>query len=102
MTIFRRILTTHEVETRAIPGLTKWVPTYPAELERQTEREPGSLPVPRAWTTATSFDKWPEDQLPAVLVISPGLLEPPNGEGDGSYRAKYSLGIGVITSARTM
>lgn len=102
MTIFDRILTTDQVEAQAIGVLKAWIPTYLAELERQTSREPGSLPVPRAWTTATSFDKWPEDQLPAVLVISPGILDPPDAEGNGSYRVRFSLGIGVIVSAATM
>jgi hypothetical protein len=71
-------------------------------MERQTARPPGSLPRARAWTTSPDFETWPEDQIPRVLIVSPGLLQPPASDGPGNYRATWSLGIGVIVSARTM
>jgi hypothetical protein len=96
------IVTGRDVELAALRMLKRWSSTYLAEAERQTGRTVGSLPRVRAWTTAPDFEKWPEDQLPCVLLISPGLAEPPNVRGTGNYRARFSLGIAVIVSAARM
>jgi hypothetical protein len=96
------IITGRNVELAAVAMLKRWSGTYLAEMERQTQRNPGSLPRVRAWTTSPDFETWPEDQIPRVLIVSPGLLQPPAAGGEGTYRATWSLGIGVIVSARTM
>jgi hypothetical protein len=92
-----KIVTGRDVELAALAVLKKWASTYLGEAEAATGRVRGSLPRPRAWTTATEFEKWPEDQLPAVLLISPGLAAPPRADGNGTYRASFALGI-VSTS----
>lgn len=93
------IITGRDVELAALSVLKRWSGFYLAEAERQTGRDPGSLPRIRSWTTAPDFEKWPEDQLPAVLLISPGLVEVPRPDGQGLYRAQFSLGIAVIVSS---
>jgi hypothetical protein len=71
-------------------------------MERQSGRAPASLPRVRGWATAADFETWPEDQVPRVLLVSPGLLAPPIADGHGTYRATWSLGLGVVVSAATM
>jgi hypothetical protein len=95
------IVSGHDVEQATLAVLRRWMPTYLAEAERQTGRVVGSLPVIRGWTVATTFDKWPEDQLPAIVLISPGLASPPDADGGGEYRARFMLGAVVIVSAAT-
>lgn len=92
------IITGRDCELAALGTLRKWSPTYLAEAERQTGRTVGSLPRIRGWTTAPDFEKWPEDQLPCVLLISPGLVDVPNPDGQGFYRARFSLGLAAIVS----
>jgi hypothetical protein len=103
VTIFGRIVHDGQVEQAAMQTLQKWLPTYIAELERQTGRDRGSLPTPRAWRTANvsvnELATWPEDQLPALLVVSPGLADRPELIG-GVYTGHWALGVAVITSAR--
>lgn len=96
-----RLVSGRDVELAALAMLKRWTPTYLAEAERQTGRDPKALPRMRSWTTTNEFEKWPEDQLPSVLLISPGLAEPPSPDGRGYYRAKFSLGLAVIVSANT-
>lgn len=96
------IVTGRDVELAALKLLKRWSGTYLAEAERQREREPKSLPRIRGWTVAPDFEKWPEDQLPCVLLVCPGLAEQPMPNGGGVYRAKYALGLAVIVSAATM
>lgn len=97
-----KIVTGRDVELAALAVLKRWASTYLAEAEEATGRARGSLPRIRAWTTASEFEKWPEDQLPAVLLISPGLAAPPRADGTGSYRASFALGIAAIVSTARM
>lgn len=99
--IGRMVSGTH-VEAAALAVLRKWSSTYLAHAERESGRAIGSLPRVKAWTTSPTFDKWPEDRLPCVLLVAPGLTGSPVADGEGSYRASFSLGFAVITSADTM
>lgn len=96
------VITGRDVELAALALLQRWSGTYLAEMERQSNRAPGSLPRVRSWATAADFETWPEDQVPRVLLVSPGLLEAPKASGHGEYRVKWSLGLGVVVSAATM
>jgi hypothetical protein len=96
------IVTGAEVEQAALDVLRRWSSTYLAHLEVQHGLEPGALPRLRAWTTAPEFEKWPEDQLPAVLLVSPGISEEPLPDGAGYYRVRFSLGVAVIVSAASL
>src|SRR4051812_27844406 len=95
------IVSARDVEQAAIDTLHKWLSTYLGEAEDQHSRARGSLPRPRSITTTNSFDKWPEDQLPCLLLVCPGLAEAPKAEGNGRYRALFALGAAVVVSAKT-
>src|SRR5262249_15496789 len=55
----------------------------------------------KGWALGPTFDKWPEDQIPGVLVVSPGLVPPPQRGGDGVYYARWNVQVGCACSART-
>lgn len=96
------LMTGRDVELATLTFLKRWAGTYLAECERQRGYAPGALPRIRAWTTSPDFEKWPEDQLPCVLLVSPGLAETPLMDGSGHYRVKFSLGVAVIVSTASM
>jgi hypothetical protein len=95
------IVTGRDVELAVLRFLKRWAGAYLAECERQRGFAPGALPRIRTWTIANEFETWPEDQLPCLLLVSPGLAEAPMPDGAGVYRAKFTLGLAVIVSART-
>lgn len=95
------IVTGRDVELAVLKFLKRWAGAYIAECERQRGLAPGALPRIRTWTVANEFETWPEDQLPCLLLVSPGLAEAPMPDGAGVYRAKFTLGLAVIVSART-
>lgn len=99
-TVFGPLVTGASVERWAMDTLKLWTPEYLAWIERTTGRVPRSLPVPRSWVHATGADRWAEESLPSVLLVSTGLADPPMREGKGSYRAKYDLGVAVVVSAK--
>lgn len=99
--IFRPIVTGYDVEQVVMALFKRWFGTYLSEVERQHGLVAGSLKRPVGWVIAPSFDKWPEDQLPAVVVVSIGLSETPVKNGEGRYRAKWDIVAGAVCSART-
>lgn len=101
MSIYRPIITGADVQAAAMDTLQLWMPAYVAELERQTGREPRSVPLPKTWKhTTEKLQRWPEDQVPAVIVVSPGTEGDPLVNGDGTYDVAFVLGVGVIVAAR--
>lgn len=98
--VFGNLVTGTDVEAAALSTLKLWAPAYMAWAERSTDRAPGSLPAPRSWVTASGVERWPEEQLPSVLLVSTGLAEPPSLDGSGSYRGTFALGLAVVVAAR--
>ena len=96
-TIYGRIITGATVERAALQTIRKYAPQYIRETCRQVGRDP--LPDPRGYIVALTFDKWPEDQLPVVVVISPGWAGRPRRAGDGRALAPWSLAAGIVSSA---
>jgi hypothetical protein len=99
--IFGRIVSGADVEDWCMALVKKWAGTYISEVERQRGITAGTLARFRGFEVAPSYDKWPEDQLPAVILVSVGLVDPPVKSGDGRYRARWMMGVGCIASART-
>jgi hypothetical protein len=100
-TIFGRIVTGADVEDWVFACLQKWSCTYLAEVERQHGIQAGTLPQVRAWVPSFTFDKWPEDQVPAMFVLNTGLSEKPARGGDGAYYVRWQMHVGALTSAKT-
>lgn len=101
MTIFGRIITDDQIEEAVIATLRKWVPTELAEVEEQIGIERGyyECPVESSYTARTDFDKWPEDMLPAITVITVGLEDDPPKDGEGRYRGSFGVGVAAIASS---
>ena len=98
---FGPIVTAGDVEGWTLDLLQRWFSTYLAEVERQHGYSGHDLPRPKGWALGPSFDKWPEDQVPGVLVSSRGTLDPPRRHGDGAFTARWGIEPGVVCSART-
>lgn len=82
------------------PTLTQF---YLTEIGVQSDpANPRELPDFRSITTANDTDsgKWLEDQLPAAIVICPGMAEKPRKHGK-DWSARWALGIGAVVSAGT-
>lgn len=101
MSVFGPIFVGHELEKATLSTLAAWFPTYLREVELQLELEEGMIPSPRTYTTRNEFATFPEDQMPICVVISPGLAGEPHKEGNGTYSGWFSLGVGVLASAKT-
>jgi hypothetical protein len=101
VSIFGRIVSGADVEDWCEQLVRTWISTYLAEKEDQDGIRRGTLPRPRGWTVAPSVDKWPEDQLPAIIFESTGIPGLPRKGGDGRYRARWELRVTTVVSARS-
>jgi hypothetical protein len=103
MNLYGAVITARDVREAVIDNLKDWSPAYIGEVSVQSDRPrcgDGALPPFRSFGTATSFSTFPEDQLPACVVVVPGLAETPVRQGDGTYLAEWSVGIGVVVSGK--
>lgn len=99
MSVFGSLITGSDVEAWVTDTLQTWMATYLGEMERRTGRPGGSLQPPRSYVTVNELVRWPEEQIPAVIIVSPGLADEPARHGDGGYTAGWVVDIGVIVSA---
>ena len=106
--IFGATVVADDLEVAIINTLETWFPVYIREIEVQSPAAPNprnipadSLPLPNSYLTADKIDREASDQLPSIVVVSPGLSgrNAPRQEGDGTFRAPFSVAVGVFVSA---
>jgi hypothetical protein len=101
MSLYGPIVTGYDLELAVLDTLRRYFRADLADFERSLERGARSIEYPRSWTTATTLDRWPETQLPAIVVVSTGLAEPPEyGAGGLSpLSGWWDVAVAAITSA---
>lgn len=87
------------VEQAVIDTGRLWLPEYLAWTERRLGLAPHTLPAVESWVPTADLTRWPEEQLPSVLVMNTGLAEPPVRHGR-DYTAKFAVGLAVVVSAK--
>lgn len=98
--IFGPIVLTDEVSNAVRKVLGRWLTTYLAWQERRKGLDRRSIPTIRSYKdTGDRIEKFPEDQLPALIAITTGTDQPPSRSGDGVYRGPWQLAVAVVVSA---
>jgi hypothetical protein len=100
MSIFGNIITADELENAVEATLRLWFRTYLNEIELQKGVPDFGLVNPRSVVRHVELIDFPEEQLPRLMIVSPGMAKPPLMEGDGTYRGFWRIGISLINSAR--
>lgn len=107
--IFGGIVLANALEAAVVTTLEDWFPVYLREIEFQSPASPNplnlptdALPMPRSFLTADKIDRDSADQLPAIVVVSPGLSgrNAPKQEGDGTFRVPWGISVGVFVSGK--
>lgn len=108
MSIFNQIMVADDLECAVLDTLRDWFPVYIREVELQSPPVPDprnipvdTLPLPRSYLTADQVDKEAANQLPSIVVISPGLSTraDPKQDGGGTFNVPFSIAVGVFCSA---
>lgn len=97
----RVIITDDMVEDAVVAHLRFWLPAYMADVETAVGKERGyyKRPPESSYLVRTDVDKWPEEMLPAVIVIAPGIEDDPLKSGNRKIRAKHIIGIATVVSS---
>lgn len=77
------VVTSRDVRLALQDTLKDWLPATLAEVARQAGVDPRKVPTPMSWHRLSNPDDYRDDQLPAVVVASPGLVGPPAVEYSG-------------------
>lgn len=99
--IFGPLVGGDAIEAAVVATMKRWLPTYLAELERRTDRAPGSLPSPASWATVNEFSQTGTDPPPWGIVVSPGTVGEPERLGDGSFNVWWGISVAIIVTAES-
>lgn len=91
-----RVTSAVKLERAALAKLRALLDTYAAAVAAQLLTD---APAPvRSYTAAATFDRWAEDQLPACVVVSPGVIGGSIEQRGGFYSASFGLVVGVAAA----
>lgn len=98
---FGSIITDDMVEDVVVACIKRWFSTFFGEVEEAVGLERGfyQRPPEGSYFVRNDMEKWPEEMLPAIVVVSTGLVDRPVKDGKGTFRAKWSIGVGVVASS---
>lgn len=99
--VFFPIVDGSQLEDAVLQTLQDWFLTYTREFEIQRGIPRDYIPQPRSWVVADNGEREGADQLPSIVVVSPGLTGEPLMDGEGNFRAAWIIGVGIFVSART-
>jgi hypothetical protein len=110
LNLYGPVLTLPRIERAVISHVRAWLPAYLSEVQRQeqvqadgvTPLAPNALELPRSWRpTSGPVEKWPEDQLPAVIFGSPGLGDGgTRKDGEGDYSGSWVISLSAVVAGR--
>lgn len=94
---FGPIVTGTAVERAVKVVLEERLSNYLGELERIEGYPPDAIERPRGIVTASELEKWPEDQLPVVVIISAATERPIKRE-KGRVEATWVLAVAPVVA----
>jgi len=94
------VVSAFEVEYTLAATVKRWMAFYLAEMEAQRALKEGGLPELRSIVTSADGTRFPEEQLPALIISSTGLDDPPDVRADGLYTARWRVDCRVVVSSQ--
>lgn len=94
--LYGRLIAATDVEEALKARVDDRLDDYLNDVERQHGLAVGALERPRAYV---DDERFPEDQLPAIVVKSPGTADLPAADGQGRYAVRFELELEVHVAA---
>ena len=97
--LFGPLVSGREVRAAVEQTVKTWVRDYLGEVARTSGRGSEDLRPFRSYVSALDLDKFSSDQLPACVIVAPGLLTEPELRKD-AYNAVWGVGVGVVVAGQ--
>jgi hypothetical protein len=94
------LFSSHVIEEAVLAKLRRWLPGY-LTIACDLHGVNGKIAGVRSWAVANTAEKWPEQGLPALLVVGPEESSEVEASGQGMYRATWPVEVGLVIAART-
>jgi hypothetical protein len=98
--IFGSVIDSGRVEQAVSATLEAWLPSHLHNQETENGLPTGKIPRPRSWPPVSEFDPRPHEQLPSVVIVSPGTTAVGPREAKGKHRATWRVEIAVCVAGR--
>lgn len=95
--VFGELYHPGELEEAVVAALRKWMPTY---VKRVGEVASQPIVPPKSYTIVSEYGKWPESALPALVVESSGLTEPPEQDGEGFLSGTFGVEVASVVQGK--
>jgi hypothetical protein len=73
--------------------------TYLGRVNRAIGKPANWLPAPKSYTITSDWDHFPEEAVPAVLIMCPGIAKPLM-DGKREYRAVFPVRVGIFVESQ--
>lgn len=100
MSKFGALVTGLEVRAAVKSTVQLWVRDYLGEVARSSGRTSEDLRPFRSYVSSIDLDKFESDQLPACVIVAPGLLEQPELHKQ-NYNTRWGVGVGIVVSGQS-
>lgn len=95
------LVTRGQIEKAMLTHMQGWLLPYLGRIERLnglTEH----IATPKSWEVVNEYTRYPEEAMPYIAVISPGISpgHPPRRDGDGWVTAWWLIAVGAIVATR--
>lgn len=101
---FGNIVTATDVRNAVKDTIQHWSDTYLAFLARHDNQDPtttgGLLPNFASYPDSLDTSRFPEEQLPACVLVVPGITTAPTKHGSGKITANFTVGIAVCVTGQ--
>ena len=104
--IFGRIVTRRDIELALVGFLRDWVPTYVAEIERQSGLPAKTVPLPpdqvKSYRGGLDYNTWEQSWSPIFIVTATPMGLPERKLGPGVYTQTFLVGVGCNFAATNL
>jgi hypothetical protein len=101
---FGNYVTAKDVRDAVQSTIELWSTTYLAEMARHDGQDPtqpgGVLPDFASYPDSLDLSRFPEEQLPACILVVPGTIATPQKRGSGKISVVWKVGIGLAVTGQ--
>jgi len=94
------LFSSHVIEGAVIAKLRRRLPGY-LTIACELHGVSSGIAGVKSWAVANDGEKWPEQGLPALLVVGPDESSDAEEYSQGMYRATWPIEVGLVIAAKT-